>query len=354
MESTAIIDGPSGFIGRPVWQRAAASLAFVCAALGLTMLVSFLIDRPVSSPPFLGAIILSGWLCGWRAGLLASVLSAFAIDYFFVPPLHQFSGSFDDVARVSVFTAEGAIVCWLIEIRRSAVLEMRRTQERLRALTSRQQTLREDEQKRIALEIHDELGQALTGLKMDVNLLGRNLAVRGQADPGALVGQKLAEFERQIDGTIATIRRIATELRPSVLDDFGLVAAIEWQATEFSRKGSVQCTVSASEAELNISDEASTAVFRIVQEALTNVSRHANASQAAIMIELLEGNTIVTVHDDGVGIDLRQGQSRSLGIIGMRERARLIGATLDIFNGNGTTVRLTLPSGAPASEAMDR
>lgn len=344
--STINIERTTGFIDRPLWLRLIVAVAFVAAALGVTTAMTFWVDRPFASPLFLGAIILSGWLCGWRLGILMAVLSAFVIDYFFVPPLHNFNGDFDELARIAIFTAEASVVCWLIENRRSAVREMRQSEEQLRALTSHQQTLREDEQKRIALEIHDELGQALTGLKMDVNLLGRSLAAGGAASSGAIVNAKLSEFERQIDGTIATIRRIATELRPSVLDDLGLIAAIEWQAKDFSRKVAL-CSVTAPDTDLNISDKESTAVFRIVQEALTNISRHANASEVEIVIEQIEGSTIVTVRDDGVGIDLANGQPRSLGILGMRERARLIGGTLDIFNGNGTTVMLTLPASEP-------
>ncbi len=196
---------------RPAWHRFVLSTVIVALALGLTEALWLLVDRPISSPLFLGAIVVNGWFCGWRWGLFTAILSACAIDFFFVPPIYRFAGDFDEIARLAVFTIEGAGLCWLIEIRRRAVVETQKTQDELRALSSRQETLREAEQKRIALEIHDELGQALTGLKMEVHLLRRSVEAQGEHVSKPMVVEKLADLTEQIDSTMSTIRRIATE-----------------------------------------------------------------------------------------------------------------------------------------------
>ncbi|HEX3101577.1 MAG TPA: sensor histidine kinase [Pyrinomonadaceae bacterium] len=322
------------------------STFIVALALGLTEAIWLIVDRPISSPLFLGAIVLSAWLCGFRSGVFAAVISAFIIDYYFVQPIYHFTGDFDEVARLLVFAAEGTFICWLVEVRRTAVEEIKSTGEKLRALTVRQQTLRETEQKRIALEIHDELGQALTGLKMDVHWLNRTIEEQPGDIPKRLLSEKLSELLRLIDTTVSSVRRIATDIRPSVLDDFGLIAAIEWQAKEFERKSGVECVFSSDSDSLNLDSDANTAVFRIFQEALTNVTRHSQASTVHVKIGTADQSVRMSVEDDGVGIDLGTLEHpHSLGILGMQERARLIGATLDIFNGanGGTSIGLTIP-----------
>ena len=338
--------GYSNFVEKPLWLRLIVTILLVAAALGMTEMIWLIVDRPISSPLFLGSIMLTAWLCGSRCGFFAAVLSAFVIDFFFVPPTFQFTGEFDEVARLILFTAEGSALSWLIEVRRDAVEEIKNTGEKLRALTVRQQSLRETEQKRIALEIHDELGQALTGLKMEVHWLNRTIDERPGDVPKQLLTDKLGELLSVIDTTISSVRRIVTEIRPSVLDDFGLVAAIEWQAKEFERKSGVECLFSADSDLLDLHSDANTAVFRIFQEALTNVARHSHASRVSVDINLTDRGVVMDVEDNGVGIESKgSNATHSLGILGMQERARLIGATLDITRGTagGTLVRLALP-----------
>ena len=333
-------------IERSAWFRAVVTIAIVASALGLTETIWLIVDRPISSPLFLGAIILSAWLCGFRFGIFAAIISALVIDYFFVAPIYQLRFDFDEVARLLVFTAEGTALSWLIEVRRKAVEEIKSTGEKLRALTIRQQTLRETEQKRIALEIHDELGQALTGIKMDVHWLNRTIEEQPGDVPKEILSEKLADLLVQMDTTISSVRRIATELRPSILDDFGLIAAIEWQAKEFERKSGVECLVTTDTDSLDLSSDANTAVFRIFQEALTNVIRHAKATTVMVEIDSSSTGTTMRVEDDGVGIDLGSvGKKTSLGILGMQERARLIGGTLEITEreNGGTAIGLSIP-----------
>lgn len=328
---------------RPFWQRLGLTISATAVALGLSDLLWLAIDRPITSPLFLAAIVFSAWFCGWRLGMVSAVLSAFLIDYFFIAPYYQLSFGFDDVARLLVFTIEGGAMCWLVEVRLAAIRRMEETQEELRALSSYQQSLREDEQKRISLEIHDELGQALTGLKMEVHVLGKIAERHRDNVPTELIAAKVVDLTQQIDDTMGTIRRIATDLRPSVLDDFGLVAALEFEANEFSRRSGIECAFNTDFDSVELSPDACNATFRVVQEALTNVARHAKASKVEIAIDGSGGATTVSVTDDGIGL-VETKNGRSLGLLGMRERARLIGGTLQISRASrgGTRVQLTL------------
>ena len=341
----------ASLINRPAWQRLFLAVTSVVAALGLTELLWMVVDRPITSPLFLAAIVFSAWFCGWEMGLVSALLSAVAIDFFFIDPFYELSFGVDDIARLVLFMAESGIVCWLVDLRLKATREMEQTQSELRALTAHQQTLREAEQKRIALEIHDELGQALTGLKMEVHVLGRIAERHASMMPTDVVHEKLGHFTGQIDDTIRTVRRIATELRPSLLDDFGLVAAIEWETKEFARRSGIHCEFRSDFASLELTPDESTATFRIVQEALTNIARHAKAANVDIVISPVATGTNVTVTDDGVGFaQEKMADFRSLGILGMKERAKLIDASLDVStSGRGTSVSITLPRNRAAA-----
>lgn len=332
-------------IDKPIWLRAGASLGFVAVALALTEILWLIVDRPLSSPLFLGAIIASAWICGFRAGIFAAVISGFLIDYYFVPPVHNFTFDFDEIARIVVFIAEGTFLSWLINIRRLAIEEIRTTGDKLRALTNRLHELREDERKRIALEIHDELGQVMTGIKMDVRMLLRKVEQNESEMPTAYVTGKLEEMSTHIDTTIRSIRRIATELRPAVLDDFGLIAAIEWQVREFERKTEIKCSLVVTGDDFEFDNETSTAIFRIVQEALTNVTRHANAKNVDIVIDVTDDGFRMKIADDGQGFDTDDSQNtRSLGILGMQERSLLVGGELWITSDpeSGTVVEVAI------------
>ncbi|MCY7344913.1 MAG: sensor histidine kinase [Pyrinomonadaceae bacterium] len=317
----------------------------VVAALLLTLMIWSVI-KPIASPLFLVAAMLTAWKRGVGAGVFATLISGFVIDYFFIAPQYQLSGNFDDVMRLSVFTLEGFVLCWLITYRAKAAAEIKISREQLLALSLRQQTLREDERKRIALEIHDELGQALTGLKMETYLLKKQIAEAETPEKCRKTDEKIDELLHLIDGTIVSVRRIATELRPAILDDLGVIAAIEWQSREFQRRTGVACEFSANVEDLNLNSEFSTAVFRIYQESLTNITRHAEARSVVVDIKKSDRTLVMRVEDDGKGMGLSDNSDGgSLGIFGMRERARLIGGELAIFSGarGGTTVLLTAP-----------
>ena len=326
--------------------RYGGAVILVLTSLGITLLMWSFLVKPVGSPLFLGAIALSAWLFGFRPGILASIIAGILIDYFLVNPLHDFSGSREEILRVFVFVAEGTFLCWMISARRIADEETKNSQKQLLALSLYQQNLREAEQKRISLEIHDELGQALTGMKMDVHWLKRLITDQREDKSPAAVTDKLTELSNLIDTTIVSVRRISTELRPAILDDFGLIAAIEWQAREFERKTDVPCLLKSDVEELDLDTESTTAVFRIFQETLTNITRHANASCVRVNLQMFGEEFLMRVEDNGKGIDFNKIKNgSSLGVLGMRERTRLIGGKLDIFEGDkgGTTVELIFP-----------
>lgn len=215
----------------------------------------------------------------------------------------------------------------------------------LRRLSAYLEQVREEERTRIAREIHDELGQQLTGLKMDVvKLRGRLEAER------AGLGTPLGEVILAIDGTIRTVRRLASELRPSLLDDFGLRAAIEAQLADFGRRSGIAYELDVTADEARIDPERRTAFFRIFQETLTNVMRHAEASRVRVTLQECDGRLVMQVSDNGRGIsDEALLGSQSLGLLGMRERARLLAGELTIAGvpGQGTTVTVKVPLQQP-------
>jgi signal transduction histidine kinase len=229
--------------------------------------------------------------------------------------------------------------------RQRAEDKLRRSLDQLRALTSYLQYVREEERTRIAREVHDELGQALTGLKLDMSWLASRLSKNAKP-----VQQKVKTMVDHIDATIQTVRRIATELRPGILDSLGLVAAIEWQANEFQSRTGIPCNVNPAVDDTIWDQDFSTVFFRIFQETLTNIIRHAQATLVEVRLEKQNDALVLTVKDNGRGISEEEiANTRSIGLVGMRERAMLIGGevTLQGAPGKGTTVTLRVPLSGP-------
>lgn len=203
------------------------------------------------------------------------------------------------------------------------------------------ETVRENERKSIAREIHDELGQALTALKIDLFRLRGNLEKTNE-DFSATINQ----MSMLVSDIIQNVQRISSELRPRLLDDLGLIAAIDWFAQEFSERMGIPCTFIRQSAEICIGTECSTALFRIVQESLTNISRHAQASHVEITLGCGNGRAFLKIVDDGVGISKDQLTSEeSLGLLGIMERANMCGGVAEISGhpGKGTTVTAIIP-----------
>jgi PAS domain S-box-containing protein len=226
----------------------------------------------------------------------------------------------------------------------------KRAEDALRALSARLRSAREEEGTRIAREIHDELGGALTGLKWDLEKIDRTLKSGGNGSRSPEVHKRIGTMTTLIETTINTVRRIASELRPGLLDDLGLVAAIEWQLQQFESRTGIHChwITKASEIDVELSREKATAVFRILQEILTNVLRHARASNLYIKLSDTKEYFEMEVRDDGKGItESQRNNSRSLGLLGMKERALLVGGEVNISGeeGVGTTVVVRVPLG---------
>ena len=217
---------------------------------------------------------------------------------------------------------------------------LRASEENLRALAAHLQSVREEERVAIARDIHDDLGQALTGLKYDIG----GLAQACSKDPD--VAQRTVAIGLAIDKILNSVRRISSGLRPEVLDEIGLSAAVEWQGREFSRRTGIRCTVDADPAFSNPDRERSTALFRILQELLTNVARHAHATR--VSVSLSGGDEIqLRVEDNGRGIEKDKFEhARSLGFMGLRERVQAFGGTIDVEGreGEGTIARVSIPN----------
>jgi PAS domain S-box-containing protein len=230
----------------------------------------------------------------------------------------------------------------LSEMKR-AEQELRASGEQLRNLAAHLLSVREEERARISREVHDELGQSLTAVKMDLAWLAGRLPRRN----GQML-KRIRSTGQLADGIIQSIRRISTELRPAVLD-LGLAEAVEWQVQEFQVRSGIQCTVRLLTREV-LASNASTAMFRIFQETLTNVARHAKATRAEVVLQKQQDRLVLLIRDNGRGFDqTNPSLSKSLGLMGMRERAAILGGRVNISSapGKGTTVTAWIPLLSP-------
>jgi len=233
-----------------------------------------------------------------------------------------------------------------ITSRKRAEEELLASREQLRALAGRLQAVREEERTRIAREIHDELGGALTGLKIDFSLLTRAaLKIENETVRTSLLAG-MDSMNESVDSTIQTVRRIAMELRPGVLDDLGLVAALEWQLKDFEKRTGIRCEFFPPEEDIGFDADLSTALFRIFQEALTNVARHSGATEVRVRLRADADSSTLEVEDNGKGIGKKKAlSSKSLGLLGMRERAQMFGGRITVTGtpGTGTKVTVEIP-----------
>jgi PAS domain S-box-containing protein len=223
--------------------------------------------------------------------------------------------------------------------------KLRNSREQLRNLSAHLDTVREQERTSIAREIHDELGQSLTALKMDISWL-RNKYIEHEP-----LTEKANSMIKIIDSTIRSVKRISSELRPVVLDDLGLIAAIEWQAEEFQKRTGIECRVKFEPDDIILDRAISTAVFRIFQEALTNVIRHAAATEVKVSLEETGGQIHLSVEDNGKGISEKQiSHPKSFGLIGIRERVHFLGGEVRLHGtrNKGTSLIVIIPIEKPA------
>jgi PAS domain S-box-containing protein len=244
-------------------------------------------------------------------------------------------------ARVATYDDSPAIYVGLNDItgRKQMEQELVESREQQRGLSAYMEAIREEERKRIAMEIHDELGQLLTALKMDVSLLKMRIAHDAEAT------KKADDMRQLVEGTISMVRNVASHLRPAALN-FGIVSALEWLVEEFNRRNAIACELRIEGGEPALSDAHATALFRIAQASLTNVARHAGATRVEVTLVSTAAKLLLQVRDDGCGFDQQMvRRDYSYGLLGMNERARLIGGSLAIESsqGAGTMVSIHIP-----------
>ena len=224
--------------------------------------------------------------------------------------------------------------------------------EQLRALAERLQSVREEDRKQVARDLHDQIGQILTAIKMDMTWMIRHLP-----ESEVEVLARLRESTQSINDGVKAVRTICSGLRPGVLDDLGLAAAIEWQASDFASRNGIRCEVSVPLIDLHLDGDRATATFRIFQECLTNVIRHAQANTVRVDLSQEDENILLVVEDDGIGFR-ESGASNafgSLGLLGMKERAQFCGGDVHISSslGNGTKVTVRVPVDIPRGERKE-
>ncbi|MBN3844825.1 PAS domain-containing sensor histidine kinase, partial [Burkholderia sp. Ac-20349] len=240
--------------------------------------------------------------------------------------------------------------------RQRAENALKQSREELRELSANLQNVREEEKTRIARELHDDLGQQLTALKMDLSVVEQQLRGPRHAPPDEGVLGHLQGMRRLIDATVASVRRIAADLRPVMLDDLGLVPAIEWLANDFTNRYGIDVERHIETGGLTFTSAGATTLFRIVQEALTNVARHADATRVALRLDVEEGFCVLRVADNGRG-SARGGtahEDKSFGLIGIRERAHMLGGTvtIDTALARGFSITVALPLSTVQQETL--
>ena len=212
-------------------------------------------------------------------------------------------------------------------------------EEELRELIEHHEKIREDEHKRIAREIHDELGQRLLALRIEMTLLKQDAF-----DSGEKRSKRIDEVLAQLDSTVKSVRNLINNLRPAVMD-LGLVASLEWQAKDFTRRNGIECVFETHDENLELDDERATVLFRVLQEALTNIVKHAKASKVGVQLDGNDDKLIMKVSDNGIGMPkVRNRKLKSYGLAGIRERIGMLNGEFRIATGDaGTTLMFTIP-----------
>ncbi|MBL0273544.1 MAG: PAS domain S-box protein [Chitinophagaceae bacterium] len=247
------------------------------------------------------------------------------------------------ITRQIIYEGKQCLVVTGIDIsdRKKAEQELEESYKSIRKLTEHLQNIREEERAHIAREIHDELGQQLTVMKMDISWINNKLGIKDES-----VKTRISELLLMLDDTVKTVRRISSELRPSLLDDLGLTAAMEWQLSEFEKRFDIKTHFKFEDAELKLPETIKMGLFRIFQESLTNVARHSGTQKVTVSLKQENNLIVLSIADEGVGFDKQKtAAKKTLGILGMRERTAMIGGTYEIFSkpGKGTRVIVKIP-----------
>lgn len=255
--------------------------------------------------------------------------------------------SFPVTAVTTPIIEDGRVVATVtafqdITERKQAEHELKESRRQLQELSAFLQQVREDERTRIARELHDELGQALTALRIDLNWLDEKLPEKEKK-----VGDKLAAMLGLVDKTVDAVRRLSEDLRPGMLDDLGLAAAIEHHVAKFAEQTGIHCDLSMNQEHYELDDKVATTLFRVLQESLTNVARHAKASEVTVRLQALDKEILLIVKDNGCGLPAPSpGKKKTYGLLGMHERVKLLGGSLDISGvpGGGTRIEAAIPT----------
>lgn len=253
-------------------------------------------------------------------------------------------GEIVDIEINAKFLSDGRFLAFIRDIteRKKAETELNNSYKAIRKLTSHLQHAREEERKHIARNIHDELGQLLTVLKMDISWLSKKIKALNLP----AITQKTDEVIELLNNTVQSVRRIAADLRPGLLDDLGLIAAIEWHLGEFGKRTGIHTNFYTSDAETNLPAEQATGLFRIYQESMTNIARHANATEVTVELLLKDNFITMRVADNGKGFDVAYvGKRKTLGLLGMKERAEMMDGTFTILKkaDGGMQIEVQLP-----------
>jgi signal transduction histidine kinase len=228
-------------------------------------------------------------------------------------------------------------VLMMIRSHRKVEAAQRERIHQMQIFSEKLQAAREEEQKQIARELHDELGGALTSIKYDLLWLGKNSTMKSTAK------QRYQAIRNMVDTTTKTVQRISSGLRPKILDSVGLAAAVEWHTREFTKRTAIKVTLRQTAELPPIDDAVTTGVYRIVQEALTNIARHSEATQVEVAMQMKDSKLLVEIADNGKGIDEAMiAHPESLGILSMQERARILNGEISFSKNNGKGTRVTL------------
>jgi PAS domain S-box-containing protein len=291
--------------------------------------------------------------------VVAGLIDGYTIDSRFVRKDRRVVDATVSVRAVRRSDGDVAYLLALVQDvseRKRAERQVQAAGEQLRALSASLNSAREEEGRRIALQLHDELGSTLTTLKWDLEHLAEILPQADAARTADRLSAKIATMLVSLESAIHAVQRISSDLRPRILDDLGLVAAVEWQAEHLQARTGIACTVEPPPDGIEMSEGEATALFRICQEAITNIIRHAGATAARFRMAIDEGGFVLEIADNGKGIapDALTAPG-SLGLLGMRERARQVGATLDIADvaGGGVAVTVRLIKGRPTSRPCE-
>lgn len=309
-----------------------------------------------SANRFLKGIILGGFIL-----LIAGIILAWVTSRNIIRPLNRLTEAASGIAGGRYIYAEGierrdeigklarAFNHMIDEVRdarqglENKIVETGEINEQLRSLTAHLQNIREEERIHIAREMHDELGQLLTAFKMDISWLQKKL----DTHPESAIKDRLRDMNKLTEDAVLFVRKIASELRPSVLDDFGLIPALEWHSEEFSKRFGIEVSFRANVRDIKTSSVVATTLFRMYQECLTNVARHAQATKVNSHLAATPDKIILTITDDGKGFEPQASdQKKTLGLLGMKERATMAGGQITVQSapGKGTSVVIVLPS----------